>query len=358
MTTTLKVAATLAIAAIATACDWQAAKERKEDRAEQSYKTAMADYSAGRIDAAVAGFEKTLKDNPGNSSARFQLASLLQDHRRDYLGAMCQYREYMLQNPSSDKTDLARERNAICERQYATFLLNQLKDGEGPVAKEIARLRAATESDAKEIARLKEELAQVTSERDSAKRDAELARKLVKSLGDDESTAAPKFDLKSARALLDEEDDEGIDRVKFSSDVSRLLSEEEDETTSAPFTEVAKSLAAEDEKESVTPPFEAPKPSTPATAPATAEAKGAETAGSAEPAQVADSKTSALKATEPKHEKRPDTYVVQDGDTLYKIAIRFYGKRSAWTRIRDANKAVISTDGRVNAGVKIKLPPE
>ena len=47
---------------------------------------------------------------------------------------------------------------------------------------------------------------------------------------------------------------------------------------------------------------------------------------------------------------------MQEGDTLYKIAMRFYGKRSAWTKIRDANKTVISTDGRVNAGERIVLP--
>ena len=64
------------------------------------------------------------------------------------------------------------------------------------------------------------------------------------------------------------------------------------------------------------------------------------------------------KAEEPKEPavERPAEYVVQEGDTLYKIAMRFYGKRTAWTKIRDANKTVISMDGRVNAGEKIKLP--
>ena len=328
---TIKIASVFAIAATMSACDWQAAKELKEDRAERLYKTAMADYSAGRIDAAVAGFEKTLRDNPGNSSARFQLASLLQDHRRDYLGAICQYREYLLQNPGDDKADLARERTAICERQYSAYLLNQLKDGEGPVAKEIARLRAGAENDAKEIDRLKSELAQAQSERDAAKREAELSRKLVKSIGDGESTEPTKFNIKSARALLDEEDDEGIDRVKFSADVNKLLSEEGEEVTSAPFTAVAKALDEQASEETVTTPFEV-KP--------------------AEAANKGD------KPKELKHDERPETYVVQEGDTLYKIALQFYGKRSAWTRIRDANKTLISTDGRVNAGVTITLPPE
>ncbi|MBO7684125.1 MAG: LysM peptidoglycan-binding domain-containing protein [Kiritimatiellae bacterium] len=53
---------------------------------------------------------------------------------------------------------------------------------------------------------------------------------------------------------------------------------------------------------------------------------------------------------------RPPTYEVQEGDTLYKIAVRFYGSIRAWKLIRDANKALISTDGRVQAGETIRLP--
>ena len=52
----------------------------------------------------------------------------------------------------------------------------------------------------------------------------------------------------------------------------------------------------------------------------------------------------------------PDTYVVQEGDTLYKIALRFYGRTSAWKMIREANKESITTDGRVRTGQTLKLP--
>ena len=55
-------------------------------------------------------------------------------------------------------------------------------------------------------------------------------------------------------------------------------------------------------------------------------------------------------------DKIPDEYVVEEGDTLYKIATKFYGKASAWKLIRDANRAIISTDGRVKTGQKLKLP--
>ena len=53
---------------------------------------------------------------------------------------------------------------------------------------------------------------------------------------------------------------------------------------------------------------------------------------------------------------RPKTYAVQPGETLQAIALRFYGTRSAWERIREANKAKITTTGHVKAGDVLILP--
>ena len=53
---------------------------------------------------------------------------------------------------------------------------------------------------------------------------------------------------------------------------------------------------------------------------------------------------------------RPSTYVVQSGDNLMSIALRFYGSRSKWRDIQKANMVTIPADGRVKAGQTIKLP--
>ena len=55
-------------------------------------------------------------------------------------------------------------------------------------------------------------------------------------------------------------------------------------------------------------------------------------------------------------QQRPSTYTVQEGDTLYKISERFYGSSRMWRHIREANKAIISTDGRVRTGQVLTLP--
>ena len=307
MTTTsraFRIVAALAMATTLVACDRMARKELREDRAGHLYQAAMADYTAGRIDAAIDGFEKVVRATPGNASARFQLATLLQDRRQDYLAALCQYREYILQSPSSDKADLAKERAAVCERQYAASILEKLKSGEGPVAAGIARLKSEIEEASKANAKLREEVEAARQEIAASKRESERVRRLVTSLGDDESTERPN--LASAKQLLDEDEEETLDRVKMSSDISKLVAEEDTEDRKTPFAVAPKKPKAEEPKEPAV--------------------------------------------------ERPAEYVVQEGDTLYKIAMRFYGKRTAWTKIRDANKTVISMDGRVNAGEKIKLP--
>ena len=58
----------------------------------------------------------------------------------------------------------------------------------------------------------------------------------------------------------------------------------------------------------------------------------------------------------PSDSARPSTYKVQPGDSLMKIAERFYGSRSKWRDIQRENMATIPADGRVKAGQTIKLP--
>jgi nucleoid-associated protein YgaU len=50
------------------------------------------------------------------------------------------------------------------------------------------------------------------------------------------------------------------------------------------------------------------------------------------------------------------TYVVQPGDTLFRIAERHYGDSSKWTMVRDANKSRLSSDGRVRVGQILLIP--
>ena len=70
---------------------------------------AMEDCQAGRFGPAIAGFERVLKSDPRDYLAHFQLATLLQEQRKDYLDAIVHFRLYLDMRPSDDKTTLAAE---------------------------------------------------------------------------------------------------------------------------------------------------------------------------------------------------------------------------------------------------------
>jgi len=320
---TKKTLTALAILTTLTACDYAARKDLADERESRHYRAAMADYKAGRIEAAIAGFEKTIREEPANAGARFQYACLLQDSGKDSVGAYCAYREYISQHPESDKAAVAAKRMAICEKEVAQKLAEKHK-----IAADSAVLARELESTRKDAAELRSRLSEKEREIEEFHKriDSLVAERgrlvaIVKGIGDnvDQTPSAPS--QKELRELLEEDEDDDGARARISADVARIRAEEKNET------ETGSSLLP---------------------------ARTAEDVAKRDAAIAAEQKRREdAAAAMPKH---PPTYVVQEGDTLYRIAVRFYGRLSAWKRIRDANKAIISNDGRVRAGDTITLP--
>jgi nucleoid-associated protein YgaU len=50
------------------------------------------------------------------------------------------------------------------------------------------------------------------------------------------------------------------------------------------------------------------------------------------------------------------TYTVQKGDTLWKIAHKFYGSGKDWRKIYKANQTILSNPDKVKAGSEIRIP--
>ena len=65
-----------------------------------------------------------------------------------------------------------------------------------------------------------------------------------------------------------------------------------------------------------------------------------------------------LKFPEPVEEEKEkfDLYEIVSGDTLGRIAKKFYGKASLYTRIHEANKELIPDPNKIYPGQKIKIP--
>ena len=304
---------------ILTACDYSARKDIRSERDDRLYRAAMDDYRAGRMEAALSGFEKAAKNDPANASARFQLACLQQDLKKDFLSAYCGYREYLLQHPESDRSKLAKDRMAICEKEMARTLaskhgLNSAEEGERRLANALAEIKTLKDRVAaaeKNLGSSQERVRALSAER-------ERLLGAVKGIGEGGSEVSDPQSILKEKASLDQETAEETGRQQDVLTAKRLLEEDEGDEVST-----GSSLIPVRKPEDVAV-KEAPPP---------AEKKEGDKA--------------------PAH---PKTYVVEEGDTLYGVAKRFYGSIRAWKAIREANKALISSDNRLKAGDTIVLP--
>lgn len=79
-----------------------------------------------------------------------------------------------------------------------------------------------------------------------------------------------------------------------------------------------------------------------------------------EPMESAESIPPIVESPESESVSAPEagtTYVVQKGDTLEKIAKKFYGSTKKWYRIYKANKETLKSPDRIRPGQKLVIPP-
>ena len=315
----MKKAMALMALTILTACDYSARKDLRSERDDRLYRAAMDDYRAGRMAAALSGFEKAVNNDPANASARFQLACLQQDLKKDYLSAYCGYREYLLQHPESDRSKLAKDRMAICEKEMARTLatkhgLNSAEESEKRLANALAEIKTLKDRVAaaeKNLGSSQERVRALSAER-------ERLIGAVKGIGEGGSEVSDSQSILKEKESLDRETAEETGRQQDVLTAKRLLEEDEGDEVST-----GSSLI----------PVRKP-----------------------EDAVVKETPPPVEKKEENKGPARPKTYVVGEGDTLYGVAKRFYGNIRAWKMIREANKALISSDNRLKAGDTIVLP--
>ena len=296
--------ALLFVVAGVASCDNQASNAKgSSGRDDAKYRQAMTYYQAGNLDKAIEGLEHCINANPLNTTARFQLACLKEEAQKDYLGAILEYREFLRMSPDGEKAKIAKSRLARCNSFLEEKLANveSQKEFDAKTKETIDGLNSSNK-------KLALELAQWRKKYDELKGEHERLKKMVSSIGasDEENTKAPGLAL-SDEALLEEELSQPPSVVS-SEEVKKLKdSLEENEVAPLP----------QDQKKEVKP-------------------------------VKNDDKADVV--------ERPKVYVIQDGETLIAIARRFYGKASYWRQIQQANRAIISVDGKVKAGMEIKLP--
>lgn len=341
----LKILPLMALLMAATAgCPRGQMTKTSPSKASRTSINAMADLQAGRMDAAIEGFEKVTLDEPRNYAAHFQLATLLQDVKKDYVGAIAHYRAHIKLRPSSENSSLAEERMKLCERLY-TAAMTDNANVTAAFEAEKAKLIKARDAAVAKASKLEADLTAARREAETLRQRVDSQHKMLAKLGSDaqDGSAAPPQKPRSKlhpsdADLLDDPDEKPTDRFSASEEAKKLraLLDAED---------------ADDRKN----PAAFPKP------------PSDDDAGSSSPAQTAgqeggrkqsafDALLGGKKKSSDGGPSRPETYVVEEGDTLMGISARFYGTNTKWRKIRDANRGIISPDGRVRIGQEIKLP--
>ncbi len=333
------------------------ASAEASERSSALYRSAFAAEQSGDIDEAIRLYNKVLIEEPKSFSAHFQLATLLHDHKEDYIGAIYHYNQYLYLRPESEKSTLAQERIRIAEQLLAPQILRKVGDSvqgisQAHLLKENDRLNRIITTLEGEKSVLTEEKTRSEKELAALRSDNARLREILARVRSDDSAPASESLLKRVEAaVLNRNGEEAAIPAKTDAKTLRALREE------------ASNLA----KEGASPAGSA-VPSTEAVL------KKVQTRLEEQPAAVKDSddkkretsskldKTalanlSPFKRKEKKEpEGEPRTYVVQPGDTLFRVAEKFYGDSTQWKKIREANRTRIDPDGRIRAGQIILVP--
>jgi len=327
-----------------------------KERTSRLYTTAMEDLQAGRTDPAIRGFEHVLVQEPRNYSAHFQLATLLQDIKKDYIGAISHYKSYLLFRPTSDKATIASDRMRVCDTLLGAEYLR--KAGGKPTEKlseENAKLEEGTRKLKEQVKRLEGQLAKAQGQVEQLTAANKRYQRQIAGIGVDAEGGTPrkgigaKEALAELKAMADEQQ-----RRKLRPTDAELLDDDSPPEDRPLLSAEAKRVREESEKD------EKDTPRRVATTVQGARPEG--TVATAQPAPARGTTGGALDSfwarngDQKKGASRPETYVVQPGDTLSKISRRFYGTPARWRAIREANKAIIPFDGRVTTGQEIRLP--
>ena len=282
----------------------------------------------GDLDGAIQTYEQVLQESPKLASAHFHLALLLQDYRKDYMGAIYHYRQYERLRPDSEKKKLLHDRTGVCQQ---LLVAQMLSNGDVAISRKQIELVAEIDKLNKRLSQTEGEKATLTEQKTA------LEQQLVDQ----------KSEIDRLRRLLDRVIPSGTSDEPRPRSVLPRLDPNNSLLSPSPVTAPSQNTPSETTPE---PPV-APKPvAPPVTPPPPPLLKPAA------PAPVAESEPATPRPVAAPITAATRTYVVQPGDSVYRIAERVYGDPMQWKKIRDANKDRLGPDNQVRAGQVLVLP--
>jgi tetratricopeptide (TPR) repeat protein len=261
---------------------------------EPAYREGQAMLKSGRRQEALSAFLKVV-DKRGDDApeSHLEIGLLYAQHINDPLSAIYHFRKYLALRPNSPQAPLVRQRIDAATREFARTLPAQPLENQLQRVDLVATLdKLKQENDA-----LKQELA-----------DLKAGRNAVAAPGPDNPPAATPATSAAAPG------------ISFNVDTVPTV-----RTRPAP-PPASNPVKAPVRNATQTPPRTAPAPQAPATTATTKPAAGAR------------------------------RHTVQQGDTLSKIALQYYGNRAKWRDIYAANRDVMKNEGDLRAGMTLKIP--
>lgn len=306
-----------------------------QERSTRLYTNAMDDYRAGRLDAAIKGFERVVLDEPKSYSAHFQLATLLHDVRKDYIGAIAHYRAYLALRPASDKANVATDRVKLCETLLAADIVKKAAVGPESLKREIQKLTDERDALVEKGRKLEFKLAEAEKTIAGLRKDNESQHAIIARFSEETDVQRPAR-AKEALAELAAMEAESRRRSMKPTD-AELLDEDTPPSRTRNVQEI-RDLRAEAENE-----------------------EKADAQNRLSHSVTTNRSGFAMDSALGRKKKKvatvhPDTYIVQEGDTLFAISTKFFGNATKWRAIRELNKATVPLDGRLRVGQVIRLP--
>ena len=344
------------------------AKLERTERESALYRKAFAAEQAGDIKEAVRRYNEVLVEEPRSFSVHFQLATLLQDREEDYIGAIYHYKQYLAFRSDSEKTDLATNRIRIAEQMLAPQILKKVGDAvqgitQANLLKENEQLNRTITTLEGEKSVLLEEKAKAEKEVARLQGDNERLRSNLRKMRIDETVQPDEASSARRIATAAREDSAGAGisgadakDLKAMREEAAALAREGSRPTATvrrPLVDVPSSesvLKKVEEKLSGEPPKQEP------VATAQTDTPGKPAAQQQELNALSLFGRGDKKEPKAASDANQRTYVVQPGDTLFRVAEKFYGDSSKWKKIRDANRTRIDPDGRIRAGQIITVP--
>jgi nucleoid-associated protein YgaU len=132
----------------------------EHDRSLPLAQRARAAAATGGLDDAVALYREALIANPAAARVHLDLAFLLHDSIKDYVGAIYHYRDYLRLRPDTEKAEMVKNRVRLAKQALAASVL----PGDREVGRTIARLEQEVSALRQRVGELKGANARLTRE--------------------------------------------------------------------------------------------------------------------------------------------------------------------------------------------------